>query len=184
MTAETLPLGFQLMRGWARDVSGADVASAIAWSQTTIRIYGREVPQPRLTSWMGDGAYTYSGRRHEPAALPAIVAALRARAEATAGARFNSVLGNLYRDGSDSVAWHADDEPELGLEPVIASLSLGAPRAFTIRRNATHERWRVELAHGDLLVMSGPSQREYQHAVPKTQRTVAPRINLTFRTVR
>lgn len=187
-----LPACFQLVRGWLKDVSLADVRDAITWSQQSIRIYGRQVAQPRLTSWMGEAAYTYSGRRHEPAPLPPLVAALRMSAELHTGARFNSVLANLYRDGSDSVAWHADDEPELGIEPVIASLSLGAPRAFKIRRwsevnpsarRARVDSWTIELGHGDLLVMSGPSQRDYQHAVPKIARAVEPRVNLTFRQV-
>lgn len=188
-----LPEGFHLVRGWTR-AAFADIRDAVSWSQSTIRIYGREVAQPRLTSWMGDAPYTYSGRRHEPAPLPTAVETMRLELERMCsmfGAstsrrpiRFNSVLGNLYRDGSDSVAWHADDEPELGHEPVIASLSLGAARRFSIRHNATHERWQVELEHGDLLLMSGASQRSFQHAVPKTQRAIGERVNLTFREVR
>ena len=186
----TLPSCFSLTRGWAQGATLDELTAAITWEQRTFRLYGREVAQPRLTSWMGDGAYTYSGQRHEPAPMPPIVATLRHELELRTGARFNSVLANLYRDGSDSVAWHADDEPELGTEPVIASLSFGAPREFQIRtmrnRRANTGAIRVatlELRHGDLLVMSGPSQRDYQHAVPKTARPVGPRINLTFRQV-
>ena len=187
MTADpTLPPGFALLRGWAAATPLDRIVGAIAWEQRTIRIFGRTIPQPRMTAWMGEAAYTYSGQRHEPAPLPtAMLADLRERAEAATGARFNSVLANLYRNGADSVAWHADDEPELGPEPTIASLSLGASRAFQIKRNGARHAERVEivLAHGDLLVMSGASQRDYQHAVPKVRAAVGPRVNLTFRWV-
>lgn len=185
-----LPSCFALSRAWADAVKLETLIESIAWTQQPIRMFGREVMQPRLTSWMGEAAYTYSGRRHEPAPMPAIVATIRTWLETTTGARFNSVLANMYRNGSDSVSWHADDEPELGIEPTIASLSFGASRAFKIRcsdtactRPACGGNWTLELAHGDLLVMSGPSQRDYQHAVPKTARPVEPRVNLTFRQV-
>lgn len=181
--SDSLPPGFALARGWAADVRLSDVVDAVAWSQTPIRIFGRDILQPRLTAWMGEASYTYSGRRHEPAPLPSALVELRARVHDATGERFNSVLANLYRGGADSVAWHADDEPELGAAPTIASLSLGAPRDFKIRCMATGAQWRVALAHGDLLVMSGASQRDYQHAVPKTARPVGPRVNLTFRQV-
>lgn len=182
MTAEiALPVGFEIARGWAADVRLQDVIAAIAWEQRTVRIFGRSMPQPRLTAWMGSGSYSYSGQRHAPAPMPAVVAALHARL----GGDYNSVLANQYRDGRDSVAWHADDEPELGDAPRIASLSLGAPRVFQIRANGARYADRVEivLAHGDLLVMSGASQRDYQHRVPKSPTPVGARVNLTFRHV-
>lgn len=178
-----LPSGFVLYSGFASAHALSDFIDGIAWQQPTLRLYGREVKVPRLTAWFGDGAYTYSGVRHEPARVPSHVAGLRDRIEKLTGARFNSVLANLYRNGADSVAWHADDEPELGPTPTIASLSIGAPRVFAIRCNATRETMRLELQHGDLLVMSGRSQLDYQHAVPKTARPTGARINLTFRQV-
>jgi alkylated DNA repair dioxygenase AlkB len=184
----TLPPGFELHRltggcglGLARDLDA--IVNAVPWRQETIRMFGKLVPVPRLTAWFGDGAYTYSGIRHTPAPLPPVIAGLRAEVEGLAGVRFNSVLANRYRDGSDSVAWHADDESELGAEPTIASLSLGAPRRFSIRHNASGKRWDVILRHGDVLVMSGRSQADYQHAIPKTRRPVGERTNLTFRTI-
>lgn len=176
-----LPEGFTLVRGWAWSTRLDGVIHEIPWSQSTIRIYGRDILQPRMTAWMGDAAYTYSGRTHEPAPLSPALAALRMRVSAAAGVHFTSVLANLYRTGSDSVAWHADDEPELGTEPVIASLSLGDARTFKIRRNADGVVWSVQLGHGDLLIMRGRSQADYQHCVPKTKTDVGARINLTFR---
>lgn len=177
-----LPEGFALSRlDSAPDV--AALVAALPWEQTKIRIFGRECDVPRLTCWLGDGSYTYSGIKHDAAPMPEAIANLKSAIESLTGARFNSVLANCYRDGADSVAEHADDEPELGTEPTIASLSIGSSRAFAIRNRATRERISVALSHGDLLVMSGRSQLDYLHSVPKTARPVGPRVNLTFRHV-
>ena len=178
-----LPEGFRLARGFARAVPIDDLRGAIPWEQRSISMFGRTIPQPRLTAWMGSAAYTYSRQRHEPAPLPFGVWRLRQCVEREAGATFNSVLANLYRDGRDSVAWHADDEPELGDDPVIASLSFGATRDFHVRHNLSRQRWTIPLAHGDLLVMLPGVQRAYQHAIPKARDPVGVRINLTFRAV-
>lgn len=180
--AAGLPPGFHLYRGWFTLCGFDAIREAITWQQQTIRAYGREVAQPRLTSWMGDAPYTYSGRRHDPAPLPGPVEYVRRQVQETTGETFNSVLANLYRDGSDSVAWHADDEPELGASPTIASLSLGATRAFHVKLRAGGAPWKLDLAHGDLLVMMGASQRDYLHSVPKRANAGA-RINLTFRQI-
>lgn len=177
-----LPNGFQLYRNWS-EFSFSTIHDAITWNQQTIKIYGKEVLQPRLTSWMGTEAYTYSGRKHEPKELPLAVAGLRLALEDHTAKSFNSVLGNLYRNGQDSVSWHADDEKELGSEPVIASLSFGASRTFIVRHNASKQHWNMILNHGDLLVMSGRSQLDFQHSVPKTKQSVGARINLTFRNI-
>lgn len=149
-----------------------------------MRFGGREVLQPRLTAWWGDAgaSYVYSGIRNEPRSWPEWMLGLRNQIEQWIGVCFNSCLGNLYRDGRDSVALHADDEPELGPEPTIASLSLGASRNFQLR-HATAAPIDLMLDDGDLLVMSGPMQREWKHAVPKMTRVIAPRVNLTFRWV-
>jgi alkylated DNA repair dioxygenase AlkB len=104
--------------------------------------------------------------------------------EEFAGVAFNSLLANLYRNGQDGMGWHADDERELGPTPVIGSLSFGAARKFQLRRRDNHrEKRELELASGDLLVMSGRTQTFWQHQVPKTSRPVGPRINLTFRQI-
>jgi alkylated DNA repair dioxygenase AlkB len=176
-----------LRRGWV----GPDERSHLfemlrglsGWTQREFKMYGRPMKQPRLTAWWGDkgAAYVYSGIRNEPQPWPLWLKQLRDRVGLETSARYNSCLGNLYRDGSDSVALHADDEPELGHEPTIASLSLGASRKFQLR-HATAAPIDLTLDDGDLLVMSGAMQREWKHGVPKT-RTAGPRINLTFRCV-
>jgi alkylated DNA repair dioxygenase AlkB len=110
---------------------------------------------------------------------------IRHRVEEFSGQRYNSVLLNLYRDGRDGMGWHADDEPELGREPVIASVSFGATRRFKLRhRRSRSAASTLDLAHGDLLLMAGATQHHYVHAVPKTARPVGARVNLTFRWVR
>lgn len=159
----------------------------IAWRRESITLFGKKHMQPRLICWMGDPgcAYRYSGKRHEPAPWHPLVSDLRRRVEALAGAAFNSVLLNLYRDGNDSMGFHADDEPELGPEPIIASLSLGAERAMQFRHR--HDRAlpakRLPLADGSLLVMRGGTQANWKHAIPKMRKPVGARVNLTFRRV-
>lgn len=183
---KVLPNGFLYHPAWEEDWACAplaEVQDAIPWRHEPIRVFGREVLQPRLTAWMGDKVYTYSGKRHEPSKIPEPVARIKRFVEGLLGLEFNSVLANLYRDGQDSVAWHADDEPELGDEPVIASVSLGGRRRFGIRHNESGERLDLWLKHADLLVMRGRSQKDFQHCVPKTAKQVQPRINLTFRHV-
>lgn len=166
------------------DRSLADLHVGTAWRQEIARVMGRAVPLPRLTAWYGEAGYVYSGIRHEPRPWTPTLLDLKAIAEVLAGQSFNSVLLNLYRDGRDSVSWHADDEPGLGPEPVIASLSLGASRRFLLRHRRTRARVEVVLDHGSCLVMGGAIQRHWQHQVPKTARPVGPRINLTFRRMR
>jgi alkylated DNA repair dioxygenase AlkB len=109
--------------------------------------------------------------------------AVKERAEAAAGTIWNSLLLNLYRDGRDSIGFHADDEPELGTNPMIGSISLGAERRFVLKHPASGETLEFNLPHGSLLVMGGTSQHHWRHGVPKTARPVGPRINLTFRQI-
>jgi alkylated DNA repair dioxygenase AlkB len=162
----------------------------ISWEQHQLLMFGREVTAPRLSCWIGDpgSTYMYSRMRFEPRAWTPSLIPLRARLEQLCGARFNSVLANLYRDGRDSMGWHSDDEPELGAQPVIASLSLGAARRFRLRRRlprgmrpSSADTLDLSLAHGSLLYMAGDTQRLYQHDLPKSAAVHAPRINLTFR---
>ena len=156
----------------------------VPWEVHRIRLFGRRVDSPRLSCWMGDedAAYRYSGTRFEPHPWPPILLDVRKRLEAECRASFNSVLANLYRDGRDAMGWHRDDEPELGDAPLIASVSLGATRRFLLK-DAHGVRHPIELTNGDLLLMSGDSQRRYRHALPRTTKPVGPRINLTFRNV-
>ncbi|MGH9064036.1 MAG: alpha-ketoglutarate-dependent dioxygenase AlkB family protein [Acidimicrobiales bacterium] len=152
----------------------------LRWRQEDARLFGRGIPLPRLTAWYGDVGYQYSGVTHPPAPWPPSLDELR-RLVAEVVPLPNSALANLYRSGRDSVSWHADDEPELGRQPVIASVSLGAPRRFVLRHGPTRDRVELDLPHGSLLVMAGDCQHRWQHAVPKTSRPVGPRINVTFR---
>lgn len=160
-------------------------------AQETYRMGAREIASPRLVSWHGDPGtgYAYSGVRHEPAPWTPTLAGLRRRVEEVTGLRFNSVLANLYRDGNDSMGWHADREPEIGPsadDRWIASLSLGARRRFVLKAAKSvksDQRHVFELGDGDLLVMRGTTQRDFRHALPKTRRPVGVRLNLTFRHV-
>lgn len=158
------------------------------WEQTEIWIHGKRHPIPRLNAWYGDRGrhYTYSGRTFSPAPWTPPLFVLKERIEHDTGYAFNSVLANLYRDGRDSVAWHADDEPELGRNPVIASLSLGGTRRFSLksRRHKTEKPLHIDLVSGSLLLMASSTQHNWLHQVPKTVKPVEPRINLTFRLVK
>jgi alkylated DNA repair dioxygenase AlkB len=163
---------------WLRD--------SIDWHQEEITLFGQRRLVPRLVAWHGDpGArYTYSGTPHFPRPWTPALVEIRERVRQLVGADFNAVLLNLYRDGRDGMGWHADDEPELGPAPVIASVSLGATRRFRMR----HRRRRdltldLDLGNGSLLFMGSGIQSKWLHAVPKTARPVGERINLTFRQV-
>ena len=163
----------------------ADLRAETPWRAEHIRIAGRLIPVPRRTAWYGDpgATYVYSGIRNEPLPWTPLLTKLRDAVIAAAGAPLNSVLINHYRDGRDSMGWHADNEPELGQDPVIASLSLGAPRRFVLRHATQKGRsMAFMLGDGALLVMAGATQHHYRHAVPKTAEA-GERINLTFRQV-
>jgi alkylated DNA repair dioxygenase AlkB len=167
------------------DAMLAALVAEVPWSQHRVRLFGRELPAPRLSAWIGDpgSAYTYSRMRHEPLPWTPVLTTLRERLQATTGTRFNSVLANRYRDGRDSMGWHADDEPELGERPLIASISLGAARVFQFKPRGGGRAQSIMLTHGSLLLMGGDTQRLYVHALPKTARPLGERINLTFRWV-
>ena len=155
----------------------------LLWSQDYIKIYGRTVKIPRLQAWYGEpeALYTYSKLEMKPLAWHPVLADLRAKLEEECAAQFNSVLANWYRHGQDSMGMHSDDEPELGVRPVIASLTLGQARGFIMKHKITGQKEVLDLAHGSLLVMSGDTQANWQHGINKTKKTVADRINLTFR---
>lgn len=163
----------------------ATLRAELAWRSERIVTYGRAVPVPRRVCWYGDpgAVYRYSGVAHQPLPWTPTLTALRQRIEATCARTFNSVLGNLYRDGQDSMGWHADNEPELGPAPVIASLSLGAERLFKLRHTRRGATLDITLPDGSLLVMGGELQRHWRHSLPKTRRALGGRINLTFRYV-
>jgi alkylated DNA repair dioxygenase AlkB len=164
-----------------------ELLRATPWRHEQVVVYGKKHFQPRLTAWYGDPGtdHQYSGLSLTPLPWTDLLLRLKARAENTAEASFNSVLLNLYRDGNDSVGWHSDDERELGPEPTIASLSFGQARIFQIRHRppARHPTVKMELTHGSLLIMRGATQRNLLHAVPKSSKANGPRINLTFRSI-
>jgi alkylated DNA repair dioxygenase AlkB len=145
------------------------VQAEVTWAEREIVLYGKRIMQPRLVGWAGDVAYRYSGQTIEPRAFTDTVRALTDRVNEFAGTRFNHVLLNRYRDGRDSMGMHADDEPELGPEPVVATLSLGAPRRLTLapRRPSDGERRAIELPSGSLLVMRGACQRRFRHGIAR-----------------
>ncbi len=155
------------------------------WQQKPVRMFGKWIMQPRLISWHCDSGllYSYSGLEMQPAAWHPHLEELRTRLKTELGWNFNSVLVNAYRDGQDSMGWHSDDEPELGPEPKLASISLGEERCFRWRDYHTRQSKGMNLQHGSLLLMSGQFQHCYQHSIPKTNRQIGLRINLTFRRI-
>ena len=158
----------------------------IPWEVHRIRLFGREHASPRLSCWIGDPGtgYRYSGSTFEPQPWLPELLRLRERLSGEFDVSFNSVLANLYRDGRDCMGWHSDDEAELGPAPVIASVSLGATRRFMLKhRGESQRKLEITLPHGSLLVMSGATQRNYRHALPRTAKLVGERINLTFRRI-
>jgi len=158
----------------------------LVWQEEAIFIYGRWVKVPRLMCWHGDkdAWYRYSGVSHQPLPWTPVLQAIRERMERQCQCSFNSVLANLYRNGADSMGCHADNEKELGLNPVIASLSLGDERLFKLHHKQSKEKRDIVLGHGDLLVMAGTLQYHWTHSVPKTKKLKKPRINLTFRKIK
>lgn len=180
---------FHLRHWLAQPVADAlmqALQTQVPWDAHRIRMFGRWLDSPRLSCWMGDADahYRYSGADFLPHPWTPAVLAVREQLQQAVDGRFNSVLLNRYRDGRDSMGWHSDDEPELGPMPLIASLSLGASRRFLLRRrDDPAQKLEYLLGHGDLLLMRGQCQRDYQHALPKTARVCDERINLTFRQI-
>ena len=165
----------------------AELIEHIAWQQDLIKFYGRKIPLPRLTAWYGDVgiSYKYSGILMHPHPWTPTLSLLKSWIENKAQHQFNSVLLNQYRNGNDSVAWHSDDEPELGQNPIIASLSLGSSRKFELRSRLQPNLDKIEilLNSGDLLIMGEGVQGNWQHQIPKMRKVRETRINLTFRNI-
>ncbi|MFS2015182.1 alpha-ketoglutarate-dependent dioxygenase AlkB family protein [Massilia sp. CT11-108] len=161
----------------------ARLLAETSWRADTVVVYGKRYLQPRLTAWYGEAGYTYSGLTLHPLPLTPLLETLRAAVEQATGRRYNSVLLNHYRDGADSMGMHSDDEPELGPQPVIASLSYGASRTFILRHKRSKRTVKLDLTDGSLLLMAGNLQANWQHGINKTAKLVGPRINLTFRYV-
>lgn len=180
--AYTLPKFYATM---AADDIYQTLLHEVNWQTERLFIYGGWHQVPRLIAWYGDpgATYRYSRQLHQPLPWITCLEELRDDLQHNFGVRFNSVLANLYRDGNDSMGCHADDEPELGQEPNIASLSFGATRTFRFKHKNSTENIDLELGHGDLLWMRGKTQQCWMHELPKRRRVLNARINLTFRLV-
>lgn len=156
------------------------------WRQESVRVFGKTVKQPRLIAWQGDKGlqYTYSNLHMSATQWTPLLQCLREKVEKHVGATFNGVLLNYYRNGADSMGWHSDNENELGINPIIASLSFGAARDFFLKNKSNNEKVKIELQTGSLLVMQGETQTYWQHSLPKRLKVKEPRINLTFRAIK
>ena len=165
----------------------ASLQTDIPWKQEPIVLFGKEMMQPRLTAWVGDEgvSYTYSGITMTPHPWTPELLLIKNQIETISPVQFNSVLLNYYRDGQDSMGWHQDKEPELGPNPVIGSVSFGATRPFQLqhKRRKDVPRLDIPLSHGSFLLMQGATQHHWRHRIPKTQKPLGPRINLTFRKI-
>jgi alkylated DNA repair dioxygenase AlkB len=163
------------------------LAASIKWQQDQIKFFGKMIDLPRLTAWYGENnkPYTYSGIPMNPHPWTNDLLEIKSKIEQEAKVNFSSVLLNLYRDGKDSVAWHCDDEKELGSNPVIGSVSFGATRTFKFRHLAEKNLVeKIELTHGSFVLMQRETQHKWEHEIPKTSKKLTPRINLTFRVIK
>ena len=156
------------------------------WRQERFSLFGREVVAPRLTAWYGEAgtAYRYSGITRQAKPWPPLIRCLAAEVSMAVGWRFNYVLVNRYRDGGDMLGWHADDERDLGANPVLGAVSVGAARTFRIRGRDGGPSTGQVLDHGSLLLMWGDSQRRYKHCIPRTRKPLGERLSFTFRLTR
>ena len=158
----------------------------IPWQQDDIKVFGKTHPQPRLTALFGnDGKpYSYSNIKMQPHPWNMLLQKIKSLVEDCSETNFTTVLLNQYRNGKDSNGWHADNEKELGTNPVIASLSFGAERTFQLKHNSDLSlKKSIVLEHGSLLIMKGTTQHFWKHQIPKTSKPIGSRVNLTFRVI-
>jgi alkylated DNA repair dioxygenase AlkB len=168
------------------DTLFAQLVNDIPWQQDEIRVFGKIHPQPRLTALFGNEgkSYSYSNIKMQPHPWNALLQKIKSSVESVSGTNFTTVLLNLYRDGKDSNGWHADNEKELGTNPVIASVSFGTERIFQLKHNMiSNLKQNILLEHGSLLLMKGTTQHFWKHQIPKTSKIIGSRINLTFRVI-
>ena len=165
-----------------------ELKDQIQWSQESIFIFGKDTKLPRLTAWYGDvdTNYEYSGLINTPIPWTKTLLLIKKKVEIETNTKFNSVLLNYYRDGRDHVSWHADDEAELGENPVIASLSFGESRTFKIKHKYKKDIKTLSLnaENGSLIIMSGGMQKDWLHSLTKTSKPISGRVNLTFRYIK
>jgi alkylated DNA repair dioxygenase AlkB len=160
--------------------------NTVPWQQRIVTMYGKQIITPRLTAWYGNAGkdYSFPGTKFDPLPWTSELLAIKEKVETVAGIAFNSVLLNYYRDGNDSVAWHSDDEYELGVKPVIASVSFGQRRRFDVRHKIDHQKkYSVNLENGSLLLMKGDLQHSWEHRIAKSTKPLKERVNLTFRVI-
>ncbi|MBP9681123.1 MAG: alpha-ketoglutarate-dependent dioxygenase AlkB [Bacteriovorax sp.] len=164
-----------------------DILMGIVWRNDPITMFGKTYPQPRLTAWHGDPglSYTYSKITMRSPGWSPILLKIRDQLEKDLKTPFNSVLLNYYRDGNDHMSYHSDDELELGVNPTIASLSLGATRKFSLKHRLNKIMKPVDLflESQNLLVMKDELQHFWQHKIGKSTKIKAPRLNLTYRNI-
>lgn len=160
------------------------IVNETSWKQEPIKVFGKEVMQPRLTASYGETSYTYSGITMSSAPWTEALLKIKEKIENFSGESFNTALLNYYRNGEDSMGWHRDDEKELGKNPAIASVSFGEKRIFKMKhRKRSEEQLSLEVEDGSFLLMKGSSQHHWLHSIPKTAKEKAPRLNITFRKV-
>lgn len=168
------------------DIIFDQLTNDIPWQQDDIKVFGKVHPQPRLTALFGNEGkpYSYSNITMQPHAWNTLLQKIKSKVENISDANFSTVLLNLYRNGKDSNGWHADNEKELGVNPIIASLSFGAERVFQLKHNTIPNlKQNILLEHGSLLLMKGTTQHFWKHQIPKTSKPIGSRINLTFRII-
>lgn len=163
------------------DANPVDFAHYLGLEQLESVMGGKVLPVPRLEAWWGSRPYSFGGRTVIPrGVMPLDLLAVKHLVQDLTGERFDSCFANYYRDESDHISWHADDEHWIG--PVIASVSLGTRRRFWLRRKGDHDMVvRGHMSHGDLLVMEAGCQQAWEHRVPQESGPRGPRLNLTFR---
>jgi alkylated DNA repair dioxygenase AlkB len=168
------------------DTIFAELKKETPWQQDEIRLYGKIHSQPRLTALFGNEgkSYSYSNIKMQPHPWNPLLQKIKSKIENISNTNFTSVLLNLYRDGKDSNGWHADNEKELGINPIIASVSFGSERVFQLKHNSIPGlKQNILLEHGSLLLMKGTTQHFWKHQIPKTSKPIGERINLTFRVI-
>ncbi|MDC1525432.1 alpha-ketoglutarate-dependent dioxygenase AlkB [Gammaproteobacteria bacterium] len=182
-------LKIRVQEGFFSSVEANDLLinciAGLPWESMKIKMFGKEVVIPRLQCWVGDEGceYSYSGKKLNRQPWTPELLMIKEKISQHANLNFNSVLVNFYRDGRDSMGWHADDEPELGKNPTIAALSFGGERDLVFRNILSKETLSIPQLHGALIIIDGQTQQYWQHAIKKTKKVISPRINLTFRNI-
>ncbi|MDA9341087.1 alpha-ketoglutarate-dependent dioxygenase AlkB [Gammaproteobacteria bacterium] len=182
-------LKIRVQEGFFSSVEANDLLinciAGLPWESMKIKMFGKEVVIPRLQCWVGDEGceYSYSGKKLNRQPWTPELLMIKEKISQHANLNFNSVLVNFYRDGQDSMGWHADDEPELGKNPTIAALSFGGERDLVFRNILSKETLSIPQLHGALIIIDGQTQQYWQHAIKKTKKVISPRINLTFRNI-